>query len=140
MKTRSKKKPIFIIVVIVAFAVTAAVIIVSSFNSAQSHTLRGQNGKITLNDTTPGMTIKDGASITGSFIPEGNVTMYYTVHTEDGRILGAGNVALNDDGKFSRNLAFDVKDYKGKKGELELYLQGGDGKRIDEIVTGVTFE
>ena len=102
--------------------------------------LKSKGGKIELHNVTSGMVLKENAAVTGIFTPEKDATMYYTVSSEDRRVLGAGNILPGEGNKFSRNLTFDAKDYKGKKGELQVYMQGKGGKLIDNVTAEVTFE
>lgn len=95
-----------------------------------------ENGSIALLDAKPHMAITDGFSIRGTLKPQDDVSLYYIVSSEDKRALGAGNISFSD-GSFSRNLAFDAKDHKGKKGELQVYLQDKDGRRVDGLTIDV---
>lgn len=135
---RVPRKFLLVGVGIVAIILIGAAIFVTMRPGEKN--LKSQGGKIELHEIAPGMTLKENATASGTLTPEKDTTLYYTVSSEDKRVLGAGNILPGEGNNFSRNLTFDAKDYKGKKGQLQVYLQDKSGKLIDNITTEVTFE
>ena len=101
---------------------------------------KGQAGLIKLEDIKPGMTISDGSPVQGTFKANNVAAVYYTVTSEDKRVLGAGNIAPSEVGKFSRNMSISTQNYKGKKGELRVYMEDAEGKELDSVSVEVTLE
>lgn len=124
------------IVMIVAIGIWA----IGSGGKPKQAIVQSENGNIELLDAKAGMTIANGSPIKGTLTPHKDATLYYIVSSEDKRALGAGNITTGEGNHFSRNLTFDANNYKGKKGELQVYIQDKDGKVIDRIKTTVRFE
>ena len=110
-------------------------------STSDTRTLTSKSGTLKLKDVKPGMVIKNGSPIKGSYKSSGGATIYYTVSSKDGHVLGAGNIAPSAGHNFSRNLALSsVKNYKGKKCTLLIYVQGKSGKRLDSVSLNVIFD
>lgn len=104
-------------------------------------TLTSPNKQIALEHIRPDMKIKNGDTISGEHALQRATTLYYIVTAKDGqRVLGAGNVKVNEQHQFSTKLAFDDAEYKNQKGQVLIYLQDEQGKRLDSVETTVIFK
>ena len=141
MNTISKKVLLGIVALVVVggtiwfFAGGGGTELMGTSRSAES-----KAGLIELQDIKPGMAIQDGSPIQGTFKANNVAAVYYTVTSEDKRVLGAGNIAPSEVGKFSRNMSISAQNYKGKKGELRVYMEDAEGKELDSVSVEVTLE
>ncbi len=95
---------------------------------------------IVITEPQQGGTLKNGSAISGTFEPKPDSTLYYVVSDSTGKALGAGNILPNHVSKFSRSASFNPKQAKSNNGQLVIYLQGKDGKRLATSKVAVIFE
>ena len=123
-----------------AIAVLLIVVVISNqINGPKTFT--SPNKQISLEAVRQDMELKNGDTISGMHTLQKATALYYVVSAKDGqRILGAGNLVVNAQHRFSTKLAFDSTEYKGQKGELLIYVQNEQGKRLDTVKTSVLFK
>lgn len=139
MGARPTKKTLRIAAIVLAciVVIAAIVLVVSTRNSGDGAV--SASGKIRVTSVTSDMLMKDGAAIEGSAELEKDATLYYAITNADKKIVGAGNMQVQDK-RFSRNVEFISKDNKGKTGQLQVYAQNKEGRQIDSVIIPVKFE